>query len=196
MVALELRPFARLGGLASGLLVGLEGAHSVGLSSEIAGAGATLASASLRLAGQVGWLFATRDEVFAAGPVLGGGYDGFSLEANDVFASSGYAYARAGVAARVVLAGDALALGVGAGYRLTFGTGDLAAAFGTDGTAWGLDVRGELSGALGFGLSYAARVGYERYALAFEGGPGTLAEGRSGSDAALHLQLLVGWQIP
>jgi hypothetical protein len=196
MVALELRPLARAGGIASGLVLGLEGAHSVGLSSEVIGGSGTLSSSSLRAAGQVAWLFATRDAVFAAGPVLGGGYDAFTLAENAVFASSGYGYARAGVAARLAIAGDALSLAVAAGYRLVFGVGELATAFGADGSAWGFDARAELAGALGFGLSWAARFGYERYGLSFEGGAGTLGEGVDGSDAALRTQLLVGWQLP
>jgi hypothetical protein len=195
MVAVELRPLARVGGIASGLVVGLEGAHSVGLSSEVIGASGTLSSSSLRAAGHIAWLFATRDAVFAAGPVLGGGYDAFTLEENAIFASSGYAYARAGVAARVAIAGDALSLGVAAGYRLTLGVGDLATAFGGEASAWGFDARAELAGALGFGLSWSARFGYERYGLSFAGGAGALGEGVDGSDAALRTQLLVGWQL-
>jgi hypothetical protein len=196
MLAVELRPLARAGGLASGLVVGLEGAHSVALSSEVIGASGTLSSSSLRAAGQVAWLFATRDAVFAAGPVLGGGYDGFTLAENAVLASSGYGYARAGVAARLAIAGDTLSLGVAAGYRLVFGVGELATAFGAEGSAWGFDARAELAGALAFGLSWAVRFGYERYGLSFEGGAGTLGEGVDGSDAALRTQVLVGWQLP
>jgi hypothetical protein len=195
MLAVELRPLARSGGIASGLVIGLEGGHSVGLASEVVGAMATFSSSSLRAAGQVAWLFATRDAVFAAGPVLGGGYDAFALEENTIFASSGYAYARAGGAARIAIAGDALSLGVAAGYRLVFGVGELATAFGTEGSAWGFDARAELAGALPFGLSWAARFGYERYGLSFTG-PGALGEGVDGSDAALRTQLLVGWQLP
>ena len=88
-----------------------------------------------------------------------------------------------------------LALGVSAGYRLVLGTGDLAAAFGADGSAYGLDARAEVSGALAVGLSYALRLGYERNGLAFTGGAGALAEGTDGADSALRVQLLAGWQI-
>lgn len=195
MLAVELRPLAHSKGAVSGLFLGIEAAHSVGLSSALEGMTDTLGSSSLRFAGAIGWLVPFADGAVAIGPVLGGGIDGFTLDANTVFASSSYGYLRFGLGARIVLAGDALALGLSAGYRLVLGVGELAAAFGESATAYGLDVRAELGGALDVGFAYALRAGYESYGLGFEGGPGTLGQGVDGSDSALRVQLLVGWQV-
>lgn len=195
MVALELRPLARSGGAASGLCFGVEAARSVALSSTLDSARGALSTSSLRVAATAGWLFSLADGAVELGPALGGGLDAFTVDANVVFPSTSYAYLRGGLAARFVLLGDALALGVSAGYRLVLGTGDLATAFGADGSAYGLDARAEASGALAVGFSYALRLGYERHGLAFTGGAGTLAEGTDGADSALRVQLLAGWQI-
>lgn len=195
MLAVELRPLAHAEGVISGLVFGIELGHSAGLSSQVEGMTATLGSSSLRFTGTLGWLIPIGDGMVALGPVLGGGIDNFALDANTIFASSSYGHLRIGIAARIVLAGDALALGLAADYRLVLGIGDLAAAFGATGSAYGLDARAELGGALDLGFAYALRVGYESYGLSFDGGAGSIGEGVDGSDSALRVQLLVGWQF-
>jgi len=195
MIALELRPLAHVDGIASGLLLSVEAAHSLGLSSELEGVAEAFGSSSLRVGGALGWLIPFADGAVALGPVLGGGLERFAIDDNGVFASASYTYFRMGLAARIVIAEDLLALGVSAGYRLVFGVGDLATAFGETGSAYGLDVQAELGGALDMGFAYALRVGYQSYGLAFEGGPGSIAQGVDGSDSALRIQLLVGWQF-
>jgi|GEM_PF-1112680 len=195
MIALELRPLAHVDGIASGLLLSVEAAHSLGLSSQLEGVAETFGSSSLRIGGALGWLIPFADGAVALGPVLGGGLESFAIDANGVFASTRYTYFRMGLAGRIVIAEDLLALGVSAGYRLVFGVGDIATAFGETGSAYGLDVQAELGGALDLGFAYALRVGYQSYGLSFEGGPGSIAQGVDGSDSALRIQLLVGWQF-
>jgi hypothetical protein len=194
MLALWLHPLASSDDVARGLYLALEAGHSVGLSSALPGSTDTIGSSSFRIFGALGWSFDVGG-VLALGPEVGGAFDAFSIDANTVFASSGYGLLRLGAFVRVRVLDDALGLGLSGGYRAVLGFGELGTAFGAGGGGSGFDVRVDLGGALDLGLTYALRVGYERMGLRFERGAGTLGEATDGSDAAVRIQALLGWSF-
>jgi hypothetical protein len=197
-------PLTRGGGPLAGLFAQLTGALALGLSSVDErdpmnpDDDVEIGTSVLRWLLAAGYLHRL-DSGLALGGSLGFGVDSFSLDTNDIMASSSYSHLRLGVLGRLpVMEEDAydLAVQLDAGLRFVLGTGDLAPFFAESAGATGLDIMASIGGALDMGLAYALRLGFLHYFLSFEGdalSPANTAN--DGTDSAFILVVSAGWRL-
>lgn len=190
----ELRPFASAEGALRGIFAHAEGFHSIGLSSKDRDTGEEIGSSALRFFAQVGYLADAGSLQLGGG--LGFGYDAFLLDENDTMSSAQYTHLRPALIGRMPISGELVQLGLDAGLRVVFGTGDLVPMFGESASAFGFDVGGAVFGNLESNLAYALRLGYVGYSLSFEGEAEMMVDNAvEGTDGYLFLTLDAGYQF-
>lgn len=191
---LELRPFKSDPGIVGGLYAQFDLAKSLGLESQDED-GSIIETDAFRFMGQVGLMLEAADGI-EVGPLLGFGWDSFTLGENMVMPSADYGFMRIGVVGRIgVLDENLLYLQPEVGYRLLLGVGDLGTAFGTEasgGFSWDLGVAA--GGGLDIGLVYALRLALTQYNFSFTGA-GTEAAGTDGDDFGFSFAVQAGWAL-
>ena len=178
------------------MILQLEGGSSIGLTVEPVDSGISLKAVIWRMLGQLGYLYPI--DRWQVGGLLGVGGNVLKIDLNSVLPSARIVYVRLGPAGIVQLASDFLMLRADFGLRFPFSVGELADAFGHDTRAFGLDSVLTLQGRTTSGFTYAFRFAWEYYTLRFAGPTSNvpaMAEGGSGKDHAINLQLLFGWSL-
>ena len=178
------------------MVLQLDGGSSIGLSVEPVGTGISLKANIWRMRGQFGYLYPI--DRWQVGGLIGVGGNVFNIDLNSVLPSARILYVRLGPAGIVELVGDFLMLRMDFGLRFPFDLGELDEAFGHDSRAFGLDSMLTLQGRSKVGFTYALRFAWEYYTLRFAGSADNvpaMAEGGSGDDHAVNLQLLLGWSL-
>lgn len=196
VVHAELRPLARSTGAAKGLFAALDLGIAVGLSSstpDASGIAMDVSTSALQFAGEVGFVYGLADGMVELGVALGGGIDSFTLGTNMVLPSTSYSYLRPALVATFGIVPDWLRLGLEAGYRLVFGTGDILDQFGEQVTSGGLDVGLAATGGTGL-FAYSLRLGYVHYSLSFSG-VGLDADATDGGDGSFFVSALAGVRL-
>ena len=194
-IRLESRPLGRSDSLAArGLHLEAEFDMSLGLSTQEDGADGEIGTTAWRFFVNAGYLAQLVDGRLQVGPLVGFGYDVFSLDDNMTMPSAEYVMLRAGLATIFDIVPQVFHVRADFGFRLPFSMGPIADAFGADGSAKGFDVGIALGGRLDVGFAYAIRFGYNRYSLDFSGAAND-AMGDSGADKALAVGALLGWTI-
>jgi hypothetical protein len=192
VLGFELRPMARKGRYAAGLVTRVDASFSLALD----GAdpeGSSVDTNAFRLSLAAGYLVPVGDWL-EVGASAGFGYDAFVLGDNTVLPSSQYLYARIAGMARASLVGSLLRAEAELGGRFSPSTGDLGAAFSESDGARGFDLGLGVGGELDVGFAYAARFGFTRYELDFKGA-GSAATGNGGSDRGWSVSLQLGYGL-
>lgn len=185
------RPWARENDDLRGILFGLQGSFSVGLSYTAFG-GEERGMQSLRFRLDAGYGYVVEDLVEIIG-MLGFGLEGVQLEDPDGFPSTLFSYLRPAVMGRLRAVPDFVIVEAGIGGRIGLDAGELTGAYGAL-SYGGVDLFLGLSGTVEPGFSWAARFGYSFMALGIDSSMGgNYDNGDGGTDETIDLRLLVGW---
>jgi hypothetical protein len=190
----ELRPLAHEQNYARGLYVVAEAGGAIALSSRAPGATSMVSTNYYRIAGSVGYLVPIVD-VLEVGVGVGGGYDAFELGDNTALPTVAYPYLRPAARVRVRAIGEALVIGAEGGYRALFSRDGLSSSFGPNGSSFGWDIGGTVSGMFDIGLSYWVEGGFTQYVHQFDLGPGTLGQGNHGADGGYRFLVGLGYSV-
>ena len=186
----QIRPLAGAADLSRGLILGLQGSFSAGISYLGAdGAARGMTSASFRFDVGYGYVIADLFELIGR---VGFGIDGVLLDDPDGFPSTLYSYIRPAVEGRVRAYEDLFVIEFGFGGRIGADGGDIAGAYGPGLFFGGIDLFAGFGGRVDPGFAWAARFGYVTHVLNFEGAGGSFGDGLGGTDEAFEGHLLVG----
>lgn len=173
-----------------GILFGIEGAFSVGLS-YFTMADIQRSMTSFRFRVEVGYGFTIAD-IFEFQAKLGFGIEGVQLEMPDIFPSTLFSFLRPALVGRVRAYEDFFAIEGGFAGRIGLDGGELASGFGPGMFFGGVDLFVGISG-IASGFTWAARLGYQFQSISLDGPGGSFGNGSGGTDEAIEIGLLVGY---
>ena len=173
----------------------IDGGSGIALKAE-AEAGIELQTNTWRMLGQFGYLYPIKR--LQVGGLAGVGGDVFSIDLNSVLSSSRIIFARLGPAVIYQILPRHLGFRVDFGLRFPFYFGEIADAFGQDGSGIGLDGALTFGGRLEAGFAYGLRFVWGYYRLRFSGSNlnvPAMGDGATDRDHAMTIQLLFGWSL-